>query len=238
MYNHELKNYEKAGVLYPVYSLQNGMQQYYHSPGFTLKVNGKGTVLVEPDTAVITLGVITDNAQLEAAQKENTEKTSNVINSLIQLGIPEEDIQTQAYQIQPMYDYIDGKQVFRGYRVNHSLKVTVRNIAEAGKVIDTAVRAGANYVSSINFILSDPSAVYETALEAAIGDAQEKAAAIGIKLNVYVYPIPVRITEQTYQQITPVQHAFQQVAEAAVPLQPGQIEVIAQIEATFSYIGR
>ena len=105
-----------------------------------LKVNGKGSIMVNPDEAVIVLGVTNENIQLENAQKENAEKVAAIINTLLKLGVLKEDIQTQTYQIQPQYDYVDGKQIFRGYRVIHNLKVNVKNISMVGKIVDTAGR--------------------------------------------------------------------------------------------------
>lgn len=203
-----------------------------------LKVEGKGIIVAEPDKVTAILGVLTENVQLETAQKENAETVSSVINSLIRLGVPKEAIQTQAYNIEPVYDYIDGKQVFREYRVVHNLKVDIKNVGMAGKIIDAAVEAGANTVSGISFTVSDPSIYYKEALNAAISDAIAKANVIGTKLKVNVSPIPVQIIEETYQQGTPYKPVFMQVSGQATPIQPGQIEITALIEAVFSYTCR
>lgn len=200
-----------------------------------LEVGGSGKVMAKPDTATAVLGVITESMQLEAAQQENAAKMNSVIRALVQTGIPAEDIQTQAYNIEPMYDYIDGKQVFRGYRVTHTIKVTIKNVDMVGKVIDAAVNAGANTVSSINFTVSNQDIYYMKALNAAIDDALTKAADIGNKLNVQIHRTPVQIIEQTYQISPPVQPYQLQTAVPATPIQPGQIEVSALIKALFVY---
>ena len=113
-------------------------------------------------------------------------------------------IQTQNYNIRPNYDYIDGKQVFRGYEVSNNLKVLIRNINFAGEIIDTAVKNGANTVSGINFIVSDQTKYYYEALRLAIEDAQNKASVMANELKVKLNIIPIQINEQDKGNITPL----------------------------------
>ena len=120
-----------------------------------LKVFGGGIVNAKPDKAEIAIGVITENKQLELAQKENAKITQQVIDSIKSMGVLEKDIQTKNYNIRTKYDYIDGKQEFRGYEVTNYLKVVVRNINDVGERIHTAVKNGANNVENISFIVSD-----------------------------------------------------------------------------------
>ncbi|WP_407058247.1 SIMPL domain-containing protein [Tigheibacillus jepli] len=42
------------------------------------------------------------------------------------LGIRQEDMQTTAFTIQPMYDYVENKQVFRGFAVRNKLTVSLQ----------------------------------------------------------------------------------------------------------------
>jgi len=199
-----------------------------------MKVEGKWSVNARPDIAVVILSVITENKQLSIAQKENSENTAAVIKSLRENGIPPVDIQTQAYNITPQYDYVEGKQVFRGYRVEHSLKVTIRDMARIGKIIDDAVENGANQVSSIVFSVSNPAAYYQLALNAAVDDAARKAHTLANKLNIAVSKAPVQIIEMGYEAGTPVPMTYQTTG-AVTPIQTGQIEISARIEAVFAY---
>lgn len=200
-----------------------------------LKVNGKGSIMAEPDEAVVVLGVTNENVQLELAQRENAEKVAAIISALVALGVPKNSIQTQTYQIQPQYDFVDGKQVFRGYSVIHFLKINVDDISAVGKITDAAVNAGANSVSSIEFIVSDPTVYYKEALSAALSDALSKAASIGMQLKVNVLQIPFQVTEESYQNGPPIPYTTMQAAGPTTPIQPGQIEITAFIEAMFYY---
>jgi uncharacterized protein YggE len=199
-----------------------------------MKVDGKGKLQVPPDMAIVSLGVSTEDKQLQVAQKQNAEITARVINALHGLGIPAKDIQTQSYSAEPQYDYIEGRQVLRGYQVIHMLKINVEPVEKAGAVIDRAVEAGANVVSSISFTLKDPSRYYQQALDAAIMDAVNKALAMGQKLGVNVQPTPLQLVEKGVAYPTPIPmtvSAFQ----TTTPIQGGQLEVTAEIEAIFGY---
>jgi uncharacterized protein YggE len=134
-----------------------------------MNVEGRGSIFAEPDRASVVLGVITENLQLEAAQNENSLKVQKVIQALLDSGVKREDIKTSNYQISPQYDFVNGEQVFRGYRVVHELAVVIENIRLIGVIIDNAVRAGANTVSDIRFFISDTNVYYQAALNAYFG---------------------------------------------------------------------
>lgn len=201
----------------------------------TLRVEGRGSVTVEPDRAEVLLGVATENTSLTTAQAENATTTTAVINALTRLGIPPEDIATQSYTITAQYDYVDNKQVFRNYRVQHTLRVTVQDTSRVGQVIDAAVASGANFVNDISFTLSNPTLYYQQALGLAIDDAVAKAIVIGTRFKVTVAPIPIRIIETTLGAAPVEPVALKVAAQSTTPIQPGQLEIAAQVEVTFTY---
>lgn len=201
----------------------------------TLKVFGTGIVNAKPDKAEVTIGVITENKQLNLAQKENAKIAQQVIDSIKNMGILENDIQTKDYNIRTKYDYIDGKQVFSGYEVSNYLKVVVRNIKDVGNIIDTAVNNGANIVDNISFIVSDKSKYYNEALRLAIEDAQNKALVIGNKLNVRINIVPIKIIEQGIGREENLSAITFKSTAGSTPIESGENKVIASIEAIFRY---
>lgn len=210
-----------------------GTQACWNPYACKLKVEGTGSVSIQPDQAEVSLGVVTENRLLKAAQEENTTQMTSVINTLKAMGIPPRDIQTQSYGISPVYDYPEGNQVLRGYRVEHILKVIVRNTGSLGAIIDSAVQSGANQVSGIIFTVSKPELYYQQALKAAIDDAIAKAATLAEKLNIKVSSVPVQITELG-TEAPPIPLMYQSAAPAT-SIQVGEIEIKARIEAIFSY---
>ena len=200
-----------------------------------LKVFGKGSINVKPDAAEVGIGVITENIQLEAAQEENAKITTQVINSIKAIGGLPKYIQTQNYNIRPTYDYIEGKQVFRGYEVSNNLKILIRNIDLVGEIIDIAVKNGANTVSGVSLIVSDKTKYYYEALRLAVVDSQKKASVMANELNVNLNIIPIQIIEQDKGNISPITGITFKYESGTTPIEAGENKITADIEAIFIY---
>ena len=214
----------------PLY--RNGL----HHKGYLIKVTGDGEIAVQPDSATVNLGIITESKQLISGQQQNSIEVTKVIDSLISLGITKNQIQTFDYRIESDYDYDQGKQIFRGYKITHILQVKTEDLSIIGKVVDTAVQNGVNYVSHVQFIAKNKESFYEQALILAVKNATEKAQTIAGTLNVTLLPTPILIVEEGSM----VQPVFNQLGTfvksmAATPLEPGQIIVKANVMAEFKF---
>lgn len=227
MMNYSLYNYNHNPALANYYT-QNNIEKY------TIKVNGMGIINAEPDMAVINIGVVTESKDLQSAQKENALKSTALVSELYKMNIPRKDISTAVYNIEPQYDYIEGKQVFKGYRVTNIFNVKISELLKVGEIIDRSVASGANKINSIKFTLSNPSIYYNKALTLAVRDASLKAKEIGETLGVEVNSIPSSIVELSSNQLYE-EAPTMKVLSAATPIEPGQITVTAKIEAVFNY---
>ncbi|MDS0525114.1 SIMPL domain-containing protein [Clostridium sp. SHJSY1] len=200
-----------------------------------IRVSGKGVLKAQPDLAEIQIGVVTENQELQLAQEENAKITQNVINGIKAMGISDRFIQTENYNIKSNYDYVDGKQVFRGYEVSNFIKVIITNIGIAGGIIDTAVSNGANSVSDIKFIVSDEKRHYYEALNLAIEDAQNKAVVMANKLRVHLNVVPSEINERSSGIVRPLSGVSYKAAGVSTPIESGENEIIAEIDAIFLF---
>src|SRR5262245_53021025 len=72
-------------------------------------VAGESTARVEPDTAVIVLGVVTQKAQALTAQEENARKSAAVAAAVKNIGGTGAETKTSDYTLQPQYDYRDNR---------------------------------------------------------------------------------------------------------------------------------
>ncbi len=203
--------------------------------GNKMKVNGEASVRVKPDMAVINIGVTTMGKNLENVRQENASAVQRVIDELIRLGVRENDIQTLIYNVEPVYEYVDGKQVFKGYRGINTLKVIVRNTDMVGEIIDRTLSTGANTITNIRFDLSNPRGYYNRALEFAVKDAILKAQTIEKTLGVQLRQTPAAVREISYGY-GPIEMASSIKLAAATPIVTGEIEVTARVEADFIYI--
>lgn len=199
-----------------------------------MRLNGLGVLKVEPDIAIVTLGVITEDKNLEKAQKENAIRTNRVIEGLKDIGINEEDISTLSYNIEPQYDFVEGRQKFRGYKVSNILNVKVKDINKVGEVVDKAVQSGANSVSNIKFTAENIDSYYNKALKLAIRDVVLKAVEVSNKLNVQLNKTPLNIVEKSLVEVGESTISVKAYS-AATPIVPGEMNVVARIEAVFCY---
>ena len=204
----------------------------------TLSVNGAGEALLTPDIAYIYIGVHSEEASATEAVAANNQKTQSVVTALKKAGVAEKDIRTTNFSIWPNTQYgPESQQIGTTYVVDNSVYVTVRDLDGLGKLLDSAVKSGANSINSIQFDVEDKTQAIKEARAAAVANAleqaQELADAAGLKLgevqNIGFYDsVP-----------TPYMTSFGKggggaVAEAAsVPIQPGQLTVMVTVNITY-----
>jgi uncharacterized protein len=201
-----------------------------------IKVRGEGEIAVKPDTASVNLGVVTEGKELIGAQQQNSLAANKVIDTLTRLGIDRNQIQTFDYRIEPDYDYEQGKQIFRGYKITHILEVKIDDLNIIGKVVDTAVQNGANYVANIQFTTKYKEIYYQQALTYALNNAGNKAKTIANTIRVTLNPTPILVIEGG-EMIQPIelQHAAFAKAANSTQIQPGQLIIKASIAADFNH---
>lgn len=208
----------------------------YHSLSREMTVIGNGEINVEPDYVQIHIEVRTEGEDVSHAQQQNAVIMTRVINSLLALNIPRENIQTTAYTISPKYDYIEGRQVSRGYEVQNAITVKIMDISQAGNVIDTAIQNGANQVSSIQFKIENSDAYYQTALNLALVNAIAKANSMAETIFFPNQPIPIEIIEES-QNIPPIPFKSVQMVnqEISTPIEQGNITINASVRVKFRF---
>ena len=199
-----------------------------------LQANGSGEVMVTPDIAVVTIGVTAQAAEASAALAANSAALTKAIAAIRAAGIADKDIATAGFSIDPVYDQTDNQPSDRppqivGYQVQNQVRVTVRDIAKSGGLLDAVVAAGANQVSGIAFDLSDHKTPADDAIRAAIADAKAKAElmadAAGLRL---VRILSLNAGENGGRGAI---MAFDMAKSApAVPVMPGQQSVSANAQ--------
>lgn len=201
-----------------------------------ITVSGEGSVFATPNRATANVGVRTENPNLQIAQSENAEKSNTMLQSIQNLGISKDDIRTADFRIDPIYTYEDGKQFFQGYRVTHLYTITLKNLAQIGKVIDTAVENGANEIMNIQFSVAEPQALYNQALSMAVVDSFNKAQAVARTLGIPTSISPLSITEETIKGAPgPFLVASMETSGGTgTPIEPGKLEIKATVTGTYS----
>jgi uncharacterized protein YggE len=201
------------------------------TPSITMA--GTGRVALEPDIALLTLGVDISRPELTDAQAEARATMEAVIQELRDGGVDEEDIQTSSYAIYTERDYGRTNQPITGFHVVHTVSVTVREIDTAGTLLQATIDAGANNVQGVSFGLEDNQAAVTRARELAVADARGRAEDLARLTNTRLGRI-TRIAEST-SALAPVDRdAGAGVSEdEGVPINPGQTEVSVVVTITW-----
>jgi len=213
------------------------INQAAQPPQRTVNVSGAGTAYLVPDIAYIYLGVHTELSSASEAVTENNNQTQKMIQALRDFGIDAKDIRTTNFSIWPndKYDPQTGTPTGeKTYVVDNTVYVTVRQLDKLGDLLDTVIAAGANTVNSIQFDVADKEAALKDARADAVKDAkaqaQELADAAGVKLG------DIQSISFYDNQPSPVfegKGGGGAVAQAAVPIQPGQLTFTVTVSMTY-----
>ena len=148
-----------------------------------ISVTGTATSSVEPDLLVITFGVENQEKSARDALSANSESMMRIVDTIMSLGISEDEISTSRISIYPIYDnYRDPvtekyTQELIGYRVTNTISVETNQLDKAADIIDGAVSSGANRVDNVSFTLSPQKQldVKDDLLGKAVLNAKKKA---------------------------------------------------------------
>lgn len=206
------------------------------APPRTLHVSGEGSAFAAPDVAHVTLGVDVSHASLARATADASARMKGVLGALEKAGVAAKDVRTVRYDVdvQRKMEKLSGSGpgTPSGYRVVNQVRVTVREIARVGAVLDAVVAAGANEVGGLWFGKEDVSAERARALEAAVADARGKAAVLAKAAGATLGEV-VQLTEGGRGPV-PMHGAVAFRAAGNVPVAEGQLEIAASVEVTFS----
>lgn len=222
--------------------------QAYDSAQSGIWVTGQGSITLEPDLAVLNLGVEATGATVADARNEAAAAMDAVVRALKARGVADKDIQTTSFNIYPQYDYIEvvedgirrGKQVLRGYTVSNSASVKIRDLGNVGPIIDDAAEAGGDAVriNGIGFTVDNPkpfeTQLREAATKDALAKAQQYASLTGVSLGKLQYIVELGGASP---QVVSQDFALKAVAEAArieTPVSGGTTELTLSVQAVFA----
>lgn len=202
-----------------------------------IRVSGSGEVAVVPDIAYINIGVHSEAEDVSSALEANNTQSTELTEALKAEGIEEKDIQTANFNVYPQTRYDNmGQPVGTSYVVDNTVYVTVRDLANLGKMLDTAISAGANNIYGISFDIADKETVLAQARELAIKDAEAKAQSVaevaGVKLGQI---LSIDVSTPTYNQpyFGYGMGGGTSRVETSVPVSAGQI--VVSYTATLNY---
>jgi uncharacterized protein len=143
----------------------------------SIQTTGTAVINVTPDRVLINLGVQSNGATADGVHTDNIRAIQKVITALKGMGIDPKDIATDYYIVQPVYDDYNSLNI-KGYRVDNTVSVTLRDVKLIDTAILSALKAGANEVQDVQFYTSELRKYRDQARDLAMKAAGEKAQAL------------------------------------------------------------
>ena len=198
--------------------------------------SGDAIIDVVPDMAVISLGVMNQNVNLQKAYAENKAKMEPILKELEKLGVDKKDIKTSSFIVTPTYDYTNGTNKITGYQVSNTVTVNVRKIDDTGKILESAVLNQANAITGITFKIADDKVVYQNALKQAVKNAEEKAKIlVGVFGNKKLTAVTIKEISINEPQQPIIFDKLAADLSAGAPVSKGTVEIRASVSVDFQY---
>ncbi len=213
-----------------------------------IHVTGIGKATVDPDVALLSLGVEGIGATVTEARDIAANAIDGMLDALRARGVSENDAKTTYFNIQPQYEFrevINGfrrtERVLVGYIVTNTLEVTLHDLDRVGDVIDGVTAAGgdATRINSVRFDIEDRTGAQEEArllaLRSVVARADLFASETGVKRGTLIFitetsaPAPA-IDYPRFAEAASAQGAF----AAPTPIIAGDLDVIVSVRAVFA----
>jgi hypothetical protein len=217
-------------------SSANAQDRPASPPTPTVVTTGQSVVIVKPDRAFVTIAAESRSRNSTDAQRQNATAMSAVLQKIEQSGVPKDAIRTIGYELQPEFDYANGRQTFRNYVARNTVEVRLDDIDRVGVVIDAAATGGATSIGGIRFDVRNRETIERDALRQAVADARARAEAAAAGAGSAIDRI-VRIEEVGVPDFPrPMMRMAPAAAEQAVstPITPSTIEIHARVTLTAS----
>lgn len=198
-------------------------------------VTGEATVQAQPDTAIITVAVVTQNQTALAAQQENATRTERVVRALKDAAGAGAEVKTSGYSLQPQYTYQPNQPpTIKDFEARNSVTVTLSDLTRVGASVDAASQAGANNISNLSFTLRRDREAKTQALIEATRDAMAKAQGIVAAINGRIVRVAEVRESSAAPPIRPLYGAeFGRAAVAgstpSTPVEIGSLEIRSQV---------
>lgn len=206
--------------------------------GTTLEMQVTASVKGTPDLATIEAGVVTEGRDAATALSDNSGRMARVVAALKREGVAAADIQTARVALQPRYHYTPEKAAeLTGFQATNSVRVTLRDVARAGAVLDALAAEGANQISGPDFSFADPEPLADKARADAVRTARARAdvyaKAAGLKVGRIVS------MRETSAPARPMPRVMAMAADAAQPpIEAGESSVTVALSVTWELEAR
>ncbi|MFH1454700.1 MAG: SIMPL domain-containing protein [Armatimonadota bacterium] len=201
-----------------------------------ITVTGDAEIKVVPDEIVISLGVQTNDKNLNTAKDENDKIVRQVLAITKKYGIDQKQVQTSRINIEPKYRYYNNQKTFEGYFVSKTIVITLKDISKFEDLFSACLETGVNNVYGVAFQTTELRKYRDKARIMAIKAAYEKAKALAGELDQKIgkpYMIQENAVNRYYGARAQNVMASEGSGQSEDTLAPGEITVNASVTVKF-----
>jgi uncharacterized protein len=210
----------------------------------TIAITATDKVIVLADIATLHIGFIAYGPDSDSAYAAGSHTSNAIVKALTTAGVPNDSIESESQNVSPVQEYqIDkltpAEKAQRKFQVTQSWTVRT-NANDAAKVLDLAVKAGANQSGQIDWSLKDENAPQSEAASKALQRARTVAAEMAKSLNANLGALLYASNETQAEPPRPLMRAMvagsmtMEAKVAPLPINPRQIEKTATVYAVFA----
>jgi uncharacterized protein YggE len=214
-------------------------------------VSGAGEVRGAPDIARFTAGVEVRATAAEEATAQAAAQMEKLLAGLVAQGVAEADLKTEGYSVsfevdqrppapvRPVRMAQPGAAIGTTgtYVVSNTVGVTVRRVAELGKLLGTVTSLGASNVWGVSFDIADKEPLLSRARGDALSQARARAEQIATLAGLSLGPI-VSIQDGVSGGESPMPMLSMRAAKLSVPVQQGELTVDHQVRVQYAIAGK
>lgn len=149
-------------------------------------VTGQGKMSLEPDLALVNIGVETQARTVAEARDLASRAMDAIVAAVTAHGLTNREIQTRSFNIWPNYDFQEefgesgrrtSQRILVGYTVNNTASIKIKDLDKVGEIIDDVTNAGGDStrIDGVRFTVEDTEPFMADLREAAVNDALAKA---------------------------------------------------------------
>lgn len=209
----------------------------------TISVTATDKVTAMADVATVHVGFIAYGPNSDAAYANGSRTSNAIVKALTAAGIPSDAIESENQNLSPVQNYqveklTDAEKAQRKFQVTQSWTVRT-NANDAAKVLDLAVKAGANQSGQIDWSFKDENAPEAEAAAKALKRARTQADQMAQSLNAKLGALLYASNEVQASPVRPMMRAMAAAPMAMDKVQPlainpRQIEKSATVTAVFA----
>lgn len=212
----------------------------------TVEVSASTTLRVEPEIARLRIGYKNYAVTQQGAIGQNVQASNKITKSLLEINIPKEAIETETIRTDRTRDteYASNKPTAAEFVAVQEWTV-VAPVSEAEKVLETAIRSGANMVQEVTWAVNNPEELMAKANNEAIQKARtiadQMSKQMGAKLGdlLYVSNTQAEDSLRNYRRIGRGALAYHIAAPPPPPPLPihlfaAKVEQTATVSAVFA----